>query len=259
MTSIDTTGAPLADRSIAPLGHRLGAVLRIHLAGPFLTLIQPWIVTAVIFAVNLAVYGMIASAAGGVSAIDDDAFKHGGSVSWVFVFMIVVAVQAMHFTFRFALGLSIDRRDYYLGTVGFFGLLSLVYSVGLTLLVVLERLTGGWWLNAAFFAPIPLDSAPLTTVAYVFVVGFLLAFGAGAFSASVWVRWGARGLYWYFGILAFGVVAFLWGVTAAEAWPDVWSFLADTSLAGLATWALPIVALCVAGGWALLRRAPLRS
>ncbi len=244
---------------LAPLGRRLGAVLRIHLAGPFLTLVQPWIVTAVIAVVNIAIYAMIAYGAGGVSAVDDDAFKHGGSVSWVFVFMIVVAVQAMHFTFRFALGLSIDRRDYYLGTVAFFGFLALVYSAGLTLLVVIERATGGWGLNAGFFAPIPLDTAPILTVAYVFVVGFLLAFAVGAFSAAVWVRWGAKGLYWYFGILAFGVVGVLWTITATEGWPDVWQFLSGTSLAGLATWALPVVALSIGGGWLLIRRAPLRS
>ncbi|WP_062204254.1 hypothetical protein [Demequina salsinemoris] len=258
MTTIESVpGATVPD--LAPLARRIGAVLRIHLAGPFLTLIQPWIVTAVIFAVNLAVYGMIAYAAGGVSAIDDDAFKHGGSVSWVFVFMIVVAVQAMHFTFRFALGLSIDRRDYYLGTLAFFGMLAVTYSIGLTLCAGFERVTGGWWLNAAFFAPIPLDTAPLVTVAYVFVVGFLLAFAVGAFSASVWVRWGARGLYWYFGILAFAVVGLLWSITAAGAWGDVWEFLSLTSLAEIATWALPLVAVCAAGGWLLLRRAPLSA
>ena len=67
--------------------------------------------------------------------------------------LMVVAVQAMSATFRFALGMSVTRRDYYLGTALYFTMLSVVYAAGLTALGGIERLTDGWGLDGYFFAP----------------------------------------------------------------------------------------------------------
>ncbi|MDN4472944.1 hypothetical protein [Demequina zhanjiangensis] len=259
MTAIETSPAAAVGYPATPLAHRLRAVLRIHFANPFMTLIQPWLITLLIFGVNLAIYGLIAYAAGGADRVEEGAFQNNGGVSWVFVFMIVIAVQAMHFTFRFALGMSVARRDYYVGTLGYFGILALVHSLGLTVFAVIERATGGWWMDAAFFAPLGLAGQPVPVVTYLYVVGFLLALSTGAFAAGVWVRWASNGLYVYFATLLVAVVAFLWVVTTSHAWGDVWSFLTGTSIPTLATWALLVVAVSAGAGFALIRRAPVRS
>ncbi|WNM25263.1 ABC transporter permease [Demequina capsici] len=258
MTVHAAPAAPVVAPAL-PLARRLSAVLRIHLANPWQTLITPWIIMALIFGVNAGIWGLVAYSAGGADKVEPGAFQNNGGVTWLYVFMLVVAVQAMHFTFRFALGFSITRRDYYAGTLLYFLLLAVVYTAGLTVLAALERATGGWWLNGGFFAPMMLVDAPIAVVAYYSFAGLLLAFTVGATAAAVWVRWAAAGLYWMFGILAVALVGGLWGVTVAHAWTSVWGYLTDTPLAVLVTWTLPVTALAAMAGHLLLRRAPLRS
>lgn len=243
----------------APLAHRLRAVVRIHIANPWQTLILPWIITLLIFGGNVAIWGMITYSAGGTDQVEATAFQSNGGITWIYVYMLVVAVQAMHFTFRFALGFSVTRRDYYAGTLVYFVALAAYYTVGLTALVLLERATDGWWLGGAFFAPLGLTTAPVLTVAYTSFAAMLLAFGVGAASAAVWVRWGATGLYWMFGILTVTGIATLWGATVLEAWPHVWEFLTTTSVVALVSWTLPVTALAALAGHLLLRRAPVRA
>ncbi|WP_084074935.1 hypothetical protein [Demequina sp. NBRC 110052] len=255
----ETQPAPASGPTAAPVVHRMRAVLRIHIANPWQTLILPWIITLLIFGGNAAIWGMITYSAGGSDNVETSAFQSNGGITWIYVYMLIVAVQAMHFTFRFALGFSVTRRDYYAGTLLYFITLAAYYTVGLTALVLLERATDGWWLGGSFFAPLGLTTAPVASVAYTSFAAMLLAFGVGAASAAVWVRWGAPGLYWMFGILTVVGIVALWGATVLEAWPTVWEFLSTTSVVALVSWTLPVTALAALAGYVLLRRSPVRS
>ncbi|WP_084039487.1 hypothetical protein [Demequina sp. NBRC 110053] len=249
MTAIDHTP------TIAPAPRRVLNVMRLHVANPFPTLALPWLITAAIFAVNLAIWLMIANAAGGVDNLESDAFQYNGGISWIVFFMTVVAVQAMNLTFRFALGFSVTRRVYYVGTALYFVALSLLYSLGITVLAAIERATDGWGLGAAFFAPWGLSSEPLLLVWFLYLMAMLLFFFLGAAVATVWVRWGAYGLYAFFIGLAFLVVGGAWLVTATDSWGDVGAFFATTPLAQIAAWTLPVTLLCGLLGYVFLRKA----
>ncbi|WP_297084855.1 ABC transporter permease [uncultured Demequina sp.] len=253
MTAIDTraavTGAPA----------RIANVMRMHVANPMPTLIMPWIITAIVFGVNLSIWLMVANAAGGAEYLEPRAFQYNGGVSWIVIFMMVVAVQAMSLTFRFALGFSVTRREYYLGTAAYFVGLALLYSTGLTGLAALERATDGWGLDAAFFAPFGLVDESLGLVWLLYLMTMLLFFFLGSAIATVWVRWRAYGLYSFFIGLALLLVAAGWGITAADAWGDVGEFLTTTPLAQLAAWTLPVTALCAVVGFLFLRRATPRA
>lgn len=260
MTATDTratsTSAPTRG---ATAGARVLNVVRLHIANPVPTLVLPWAITFAIFALNLAIWLMVAQAAGGVDNLEADAFQYNGGISWIVVFMMVVAIQAMSLTFRFALGFSVTRRDYYLGSALFFVLLSLLYSTGFAVIGAIERATDGWGLGAAFFTPFGLYEEPLLTVWFVYLAAMLLFFFLGAAVATVWMRWRAYGLYVFFLGLAVVVVASGWIITATDSWPAVGEFFVTTSPVAIAAWTLPVTAVCAVTGFALLRRATSRS
>ncbi len=256
--ALTPTDAP-RERDGLTLGERLLAVVRIHLASPSTTLVVPWLITLGIFALNMAIYGMVIYSAGGLDQLEDASFSNNGGVLWVFVFMLVMAVQAMHFTFRFSLGFSITRRDYYVGTLLYFLILAFVYSAGFLVLGAIERATNGWGLDVGFFNPLGVDDVSLGVIAYATFVGLLLFMAIGASAAALWVRWNAVGLYVYFGALAVAVVAFLWVVTVTHSWLSVGEFFATTPIWLLVTYLVPFTAIAMALGYAVIRRSPLRS
>ncbi len=250
MTAMTTRPA-----TVAPLTHRIVNVLRLHIANPWQTLITPWLVYAAIFGASLAIWYAVVTAAGGRDQIDPDAFSTNGGSSWIFVYMMVIAIQAMNLTFSFALGLGMTRRDYYLGTSAYFVALSAMYAAGITVLGGVESATDGWGVGGSFFASWPV--ADLSSWQQ-FLVYFLLAnlfvfFGAAA--GSVWVRWRSLGLYLFLGaILALGI-AWVWGTTAADSWGAVGDFLTGNSVLTIVLWTVPVTLAAGVAGHLFLRRA----
>ena len=253
-TDIRTTPTPVAG---AP--QRIWNVVRLHVANPTPTLVNPWVITAAIFAINLAIWLMVVRGAGGRDQVEPGAFTYNGGISWIVFFMMVVAVQAMSLSFRFALGFSVTRRDYYLGSSLYFVLLSVLYSVGITGFAALERLTDGWGLGAAFFAPWGLKDQSLLLVWFLYFMAMLLFFFLGAATATVWMRWQANGLYVFFIGLAVLIVAAAWIATVTESWGKVGEFFTTNSLATIGAWTLPLTALCGVVGYLLLRKATPRA
>ncbi len=237
---------------------RIWNVVRLHVANPAPTLVVPWLITAAIFLITLAIWGIVTQAAG-AGNIEEGAFTYNGGISWIFFFMTVVAIQAMNLTFRFALGFSVTRRDFYLGSALYFVLLSLMYATGFTVMAALETATNGWGVEGRFFSPFVLQDAPLVTVWFVFVMGIALFLFLGSAVATVWVRWRAYGLYAFFIGLAVVLVGGAWLVTTAARWPDVGRFFTENSLAALAAWTLPVTLVSALVGFFILRRATPRS
>lgn len=256
MTATVNTGAPIK-ASTAPA--RIVNVMRMHVANPFPTLILPWLITFVIFGLNMAIVLMVTRAAGGIDNLEADAFQYNGGITWIAVFMLVTAVQAMNLTFRFALGFSVTRRDFYLGSALYFVLLSVIYATGITVLAGVERATDGWGMHAAFFAPWGLVDQPLGTLWVVYALVLLFFFFLGAAVATVWVRWKAYGMYAFFLGLALLVVGALWLITTTESWGAVFDYLAAHSLLQLVAWTLPATIASAVVGYLFLRRATPRA
>src|SRR5690554_4877023 len=92
-------------------------VTRLHLTNKFPMMVLPLLILGFIFLVNLLIWLLIRSVAGPESAPDvTEGMQFSGASSFIFVYMMVVAVQAVNLTFPFALGYSVTRRDFYLGT-----------------------------------------------------------------------------------------------------------------------------------------------
>ena len=238
----------------APLTKRWANVVRIHVANPWPTLVTPWLIFAAIFGLNYAIWRIVLMAAGS-GGVEPDAFQYNGGVTWILFYMVVVAVQSMNQTFRFAIGFSSTRRDYYLGTAALFVSLSAFYAVGITLLAALESVTGGWGVDGGFFAPAFMAGLPLIQVAYVYFATLLFIFFLGAAIGSVFVRWGGNGILLFLGSIAVAVLAAVWLVTSANAWASVGAFFSDNSVPTILTWSLPITVIAACVGYALMRRA----
>lgn len=241
-----------------PLAKRIANVIRIHVANPWPTLVTPWLIFTAVFALTYSIWHIVLRVAGD-EGVEPDAFQYNGGSTWILFFMVVVAAQSMNQTFRFAMGFSSTRRDYYLGTATFFVGLSAFYTVGITALAGVEGLTGGWGVDGAFFAPAVLSDLPLIHVAYVYFAMLLFMFFLGAAVGSVFVRWATNGILIFWGSLAVVLVAVGWLVTRADAWGSVGSFFTDNSVPTITTWSLPLTAFAALVGYVLMRRATPRQ
>ena len=232
---------------------RVWNVVRLHAANPWPSLYLPWIVLLAVFALAYSIWRMVEAVASG--PIADGAFAFNGGVSWILVYMLVAAVQAMNLTFRFALGMSVTRRDYYLGTAVYFVLLALMYGVGIASLGTLENATGGWGVGGGFFAIPGLVDGPWWQLAYVYVLAMLFFLFVGAAIATLYQRWKANGIIGFFLGLGILVVGAAWLVTAGHWWSNVGAFFVRSQAVGAATWSLVLTALAGVFGYLVLRRA----
>jgi hypothetical protein len=250
------------ERPAATPFSRITRVIKLHLVNPWTTVIMPWIVIAAIFALSYAIWLIVyASVADGDKGNVSEGLQYSGASTWIFVYMFVVAVQAMNLTFPLALGYGSTRRNFYLGTAVTFGLLSLMWSIGLTILSGLETATHGWGIGGRMFTAIYFggDESPLLQRFVIFFCLTLFSYFVGSAGAAVWVRWRATGLIVFFftiGVLLIGAVALV-GLT--DNWPAVGTSLEAAGAFGIALWLLIPAVVSALAGYFILRRATPRS
>lgn len=251
-----TTQIPATSKPAPGAMGRIRNVVRLHFANPSTTILIPWTILAAIFLINLAIWWIIVTAGGpevreGLS----EGSQWSGALLWIFVYMMVVAIQAMNLTFPFALGYSVTRRDFYLGSSVVFVLLSAMFSLGLTVLAVIEDATEGWGLGGRMFTPAYFGNGDWWQSFYLFFLTFLFFFFLGAATAAVYVRWRSNGMLVFFGALVVLGVVVIGAVTLGEAWPSVWAWFAAVGLVGAFTWSLVLTAASGVCGYLVMRRA----
>lgn len=255
-----TTLDPSRAADLPPKGahmNRIGNVVRLHFVNKSTLVVVPWIVMGAVFVFSLAIWLIVSIASDGVA--NEEGNLYSGASSWMFIYMLVVAVQAVNLTFPYALGMSVTRREYALGTGATFVLVSAGYSAVLTILSFAEEWTGGWGLGGHFFAIPYVTTGEWWERWFVFFAIFVFFFFVGWVAAATFVRWKAFGLL----ALGLGVAVVLIGVVAlltlTGSWPAVGAWLAASGAAGVAAWALLPTAAAAAGGYLLLRGATPRA
>ena len=152
---------------IKPLSSRLGSVIKLHFANPWTSIVFPWIILGIIFLANLAIWGLIFMATPPEAHGDiASGLQWSGASLFIFVYMMVVAIQSINVTFGFALGYGVTRRDYYLGTSIQLVLLAAMFTAGLTIMSVIEELTGGWGLGGQMFTAAYFGRCTMPKVCY---------------------------------------------------------------------------------------------
>jgi hypothetical protein len=229
--------------------NRILGAAHLHLTHPLAILAAPWLIVGSSFAINLAIWGLA-----DVGRTDPDVTT-GGLVS-LYIAVFVVFIQAVTQLFPFALGLSLSRRAFFLGTALIAVGQALVYGLALTVLTAVENASHGWGVGLSFWAPGPVDVGNPVLQVLIFGIPMLAFAFLGIGIGVVFKRWGATGVWTLTlgSLLGVGLLVLL--VTWRQAWGAVGSWLVDQSIATLAL-ALPAaLALLLAGAsFAALRRA----
>jgi hypothetical protein len=238
------------------LANRVAAVVRLHFVNVVPIIVMPWIILLTILAMNIAIWALILWATDPSARADVRAgLGYSGATLFIFNYMCVVAVQAISGTFPFALGFSVTRRDYAIGTGVAFVIIAAVFGAGMTLLAILEDATGGWGLGGHMFTTVYFGDGPWFERFFTYTAGLLFFLFIGSLFAAVWVRWKAFGLVLSFALLALLLIGLgaLAGLT--DSWAAIGDWFASTGTTGLYAWSLLLALLAAVGGFALLRRA----
>ncbi|MEO7121897.1 MAG: ABC transporter permease, partial [Lacisediminihabitans sp.] len=213
----------------------------------------PWMVMGVIFLFNLVLWWVLMSTLQPEDQPTSNSYN-GGSF-FLFVYMLVIATQAMNRTFPFALGFGVTRRDYYLGTSLAFVIYSVCFGAALTLLSLIEQWTSGWGVGLALFRTQLLGDDNLGQVLFVNIAGFVVFFLIGMVCGTVFVRWRANGL------VALGVIVALLAIgsialaTLTNSWGRVGEWFVSSGAVGVTAWLLLFSLLFGFAGFFILRRA----
>ncbi len=228
--------------------NRLLAAARLHAMNPLLTIGIPWGIVTLSFVINLAVWATV-----GVGEESPGAFT-GGLLS-LYITVLVVFIQSVTGLMPFAMGMSLSRRTFYLGTALAALLTSLVYGVALSVLTSVEDATGGWGVRLDFWAPGSFDVDNAALQVLVSGAPMLAATFLGVAIGVVMKRWGPTGV-WSLAVATLvvtGGLAIL--VSWRRAWGDVGSWLVDQSMVTLAVTIPVALALVTAAlSFAGLRR-----
>ena len=243
------------------LWNRVTAVVRLQFVNPVTVLLMPTAILLAIFLANVIIWALImAGLEEGVDRAEvAEGFQWSGASTFIFVYMMVVAIQSINATFSFALGLSVTRRDYYLGASLSFVILAAIYATGLTVLSAIEEATGGWGLGGRMFTAVYFGDGPWYERSFIFFALLLFFFFVGAAVATVYVRWKALGVTAFFVILGFALIGLVALVTLTDSWPAVGDAFVSAGWVGSYAWSLVVSAIAGVSGYLLLRRATPRS
>jgi len=204
----------------------------------------PWIILLFAFGINYLISASVA---------DSEPFNSGGLAS-LFVWMLAISATALTQTFPFALGLSVRRTDFFLGTAAMIGLVSVFSAVLLFLLSLAEsEWAGGWGTHFTFFTfPFMTDLSMISRFG-IFFIAILHCCFLGIFLASLYCRFGRNGLFVFFGCVFLALSALSVAATTFGWWLGIFNWLGE-HLADLALWAALLTAVYILASYGLLRR-----
>lgn len=184
-----------------------------------------------------------------------DGFRNNGGIVWTLAgFLVSLGVQAATACFAFATSLGTTRHDYVLGTGVYFVLQTVYVTAILSTLLVLEKATDHWFVNAYSLDVRGLGSGDWGTFLLVVVSGALSMQAIGAMFGASWLRLGNRGPLLISGVL---VVMLLGAILIAI--PRWTAVVAAFSMAWVSLVLLIMGALALLATWAFLRRTSVRG
>jgi hypothetical protein len=221
-------------------------VARLHLVDRFGYTWLVWGVLAFTFLVNLALFAVI-----GPTESDG---SYTGALLSIYIFMIIIGVQAAVRFLPFALTLGVSRRTYYLGTIALIVGLSAVNAVLLTVLWGLELATDGWGIQMHFFQVPWILWSPWYQVLITNFVLLTLTFLTGMWFGLIYRRFALIGTLIFSGVLTLVMVGAVLVITWRQWWPQVGHFLANLDPLGITGLIAICAAIVAVGGYGTIRR-----
>jgi hypothetical protein len=169
--------------------------------------------------------------------------------------MLVAGILTLTQTFPFAIGLSVRRTDFYIGTAWMIVLASAATAVLLLILSLIETWTGAWSTELHFFnLPYLSDGSALERL-FIFFILLLHTYYLGFVISSVHRRFGRVGMYVFLigSFLIFTIAGY--SITFLGWWVSIWTWLANQNAFGLALWLIPLAAIYALVSYLLIRKA----
>ena len=256
---VETTMTDLAPATARSQGsaRRIWNVVRLHLVDLRTYVGIPWIIVGTAFVITLIISAII-SYATGMDPHSPESLE-GQRYSWAVVapqwYLAVVAVQAIGMTFPFALGFSVTRRDFYLGTSLLFVLISAFNAVAFALLTQIEKATNGWGMGAHMFNALwfGIDGWWVDLLSYFSMQLFIFFLGASV--ATIYMRWRMPGMLVFWVSLAALVLGALALITFTNSWPAVAGWFVAQGIAGFFSWLFILTLFAATCGFLVLRKA----
>ena len=261
MTAAHPAASPGRAPATAPgAGARIWRVVRLNLVNKWTVIWIPAMIMFFIGVVNWLIWWIIWSAAAPADRADAmDGTQWSGGAFYIFVYMMVIAIQIVSSTFPFALGYSVTRRDFAIGSGLTFLLLGAGYALGFALLSTLEEWTNGWGLGGHLFTSVYFADETFAGRLFMVFAAMLFFFAVGAFSATLFMRWRMYGILVAGAVLALLVVGAVALLTYTQNWPAVGEWFVANGPIGVTAWLLLPTVVAAAAGYAVLSRATPRS
>jgi len=219
---------------------------RYHLVYKLNYVVLPWSILAFAFVVDMVILAL--------TPAGHDPNRWVGGVATIYVFLFVCGLNSVSRFLPFGLTLGLSRRSYYLGTILLSVAVAVVYGGALTALQAIERASGGWGMNMAFFRVPYLLNGPWYESWLTSLVFLLLLSVYGIWYGLIFRRWSLVGLVTFAAVqvvvLTVGAVVASW----AHAWPSIGHFFTSLSAMGLTGVLAGVTVALMAGGYVTIRR-----
>lgn len=221
----------------------VASVIKMHVKDKWTWFIIPWMVLLSSFIVNIVI------------SLLTDAPIYSGGIASIYIYMFVSGIIVMAQTFPFALGMSVRRTDYFLGTSA----MIILTSAGSALLLFLLGLTESWtdaWGSGLHFFQLPyLTEGPLINQ-FLFAFGILLfMYYSGVVISALHKCTGRNGLFIASGILLIVVTVLGFLASYLDWYSAIFKWIIEQSAMEYTLWTLPFTFIFAAAAYLLLRRA----
>jgi len=223
--------------------NRVAGIVRTHLTDKWSWTIIPWVILASSFVCNLIIGGL-----------SNDKIYTGGLAS-IFVYMLVLGIVSVGQTFPFLIGLSVRRKDYFLGTTATIAIISVISAIVLILIGFIEQQSNQWGVGLYFFKVPYLTDGPLLEQFWILFNLMINLFFCGFIISSIHRRFGRNGLYLFFIILSVVLTVSIYLISLYEKWNELFEWFADISVIELASGVFMLTLIYIGISYLLLRRA----
>lgn len=241
-TAMEATNRPL-NRSV---GHRALGVARMQLINRWTFLGIPAVIIAGSFLFSVVIWALIP---------DTVEVKYSGAGQAVMWYFFGLGIQSLTLSFPFSQGLSVSRRNFFLGTVGLFTVLAAAIAAFYVVLGIIEKATNGWGLQGQMFAIDWVAEKSWFIQWFFYFVLMMFLFLLGFWAATVYKRWQATGVL----VMTLSTSVLLVGtaalITLQEWWPAVGAWLTALTPLSLGAIAMVLVLALGCAAYLTLRRA----
>ncbi len=218
---------------------------RYHLVDRITWVAVPWAIMAFSFLVNIAISASVPTGPNG---------NYTGGLVTIYIFLLICGSLSMTRSLPFGLMLGVSRRTYYIGTALLVVALGVVYGLGLTLLQLVERASGGWGLRLHFFRiPWIMDGPWYQTWLTSFVL-LVLFFLYGMWYGLVFRRWNLPGLVAFIAAQVLVALVVVVAVSLTHNWSAFGHFFTTVTALALTGVLAAVAAAMGLGGLTTIRR-----